>query len=145
MATLADSLNSSTARALAVKMRPDLVTEQGRYQGQLYWIVKDPLGLAYFRFQEEEFAILNMLDGQTSLDDMKARFEKQFAPQKITLDELGRLVGMLHRSHLVIADLPGQGEQLLKLKKETNKREMWGKLTNILAIRFKGSIPSECW
>ena len=46
MPTLADSLNSSTARPLAVKKRPDLVVERHRYQGQPYWIVKDPLALA---------------------------------------------------------------------------------------------------
>ncbi|MDX1963703.1 MAG: biotin/lipoyl-binding protein [Pirellulales bacterium] len=143
MPTLADSLSSSTARALAVKRRPDLVVKQSRYQGSLYWIVKDPLGLAYFRFQEEEFAILNMLDGRTSLDEMKRRFEKQFAPQKITLDELGRLIGMLHRSHLVIADLPGQGPQLLKRHKDRQWRELWGKFANILAIRFKGIDPER--
>jgi len=143
MATLADSLSSSTARALPVKRRPDLVTERTRYQGTLYWVVKDPLALAYFRFQEEEFAILNMLDGRTSLDEMKRRFEKEFAPQKITLEELGRLVGMLHRSHLVIADMPGQGTQLVKRRRERVKREIWGKLANVLAIRFKGIDPER--
>jgi putative peptide zinc metalloprotease protein len=143
MATLAESLNSSTARPLAVKMRPDLVTEKQRYQGQVYWIVKDPLALSYYRFQEEEFAILNMLDGDTSLDEMKRRFEKNFAPQKITLEELGRLVGMLHSSHLVIADMPGQGTQLRKRHSERVKKEWLGKLANVLAIRFKGFDPER--
>ena len=72
----------------------------------------------YFRFQEEEFNILQWLDGHTSLDEIKRRFERQFAPQKIGLDELGRLIGTLHRSNLVIADLPGQGPQLLKRRSE---------------------------
>ena len=32
----------------------------------------------YFRFQEEEYAILQMLDGQISLDEIKERFEAEF-------------------------------------------------------------------
>ncbi|MGC4002628.1 MAG: hemolysin D [Pirellulales bacterium] len=143
MATLAESLNSSTARALAVKKRPDLVVERHRYHGQPYWIVKDPLALSYYRFQEEEYSILQMLDGETSLDQLKKRFEKEFAPQKITLEELGRLIGMLHRSQLVIADLPGQGHQLRKRNVEQKKKEFRSALANVLSIRFKGIDPDR--
>ena len=59
----------------------------------------------------------------------------------ITLEELGRLIGMLHQSALVIASVPGQGKQLLKLRWERKKREFWGALSNVLAIRFKGLDP----
>jgi putative peptide zinc metalloprotease protein len=143
MATLVDSLVSSTARPLTMRMRPDLDVRQVRYQGTPYWVIKDPVGLNYFRFQEEEFAILEWLDGHTSLDEIKRRFEKQFAPQKIGLDELGRLIGTLHRSGLVIADVPGQGPQLLKRRRQNTRRQTIGKFTNILAIRFKGIDPER--
>lgn len=141
MPTLADSLVSSTARPLNVKMRPDLEVREQRYQGTPYWVIKDPVGLNYFRFQEEEFTILEWLDGETSLDELKRRFEKQFAPQKIGVDELGRLIGTLHRSNLVLADLPGQGPQLLKRRAQRTKQKIIGAMSNILAIRFKGIDP----
>ena len=64
MATLADSLVSSSARAVPMRMRPDLHGLQQRYQGQVYWVLKEPVGLHYYRFQEEEYAILQMLDGR---------------------------------------------------------------------------------
>ncbi|MCC7085148.1 MAG: efflux RND transporter periplasmic adaptor subunit [Pirellulales bacterium] len=143
MATLADSLVSSAARPLSVRVRPDLEVTKQRYQGRQYWIIKDPVGLNYFRFQEEEFALLNWLDGQSSLDELRNRFEKQFAPQKITLEELGRLIGMLHQSGLVIAAMPGQGKQLLNRRWERKKKEILGALSNILAIRFKGIDPER--
>ena len=76
MATLLDSMVSSTARPLNMRMRPDLEVRQSRYHGTPYWVIKDPVGLNYFRFQEEEFAILQWLDGHTSLDEVKRRFEK---------------------------------------------------------------------
>ena len=75
MPTLHDSLVSSSARKLPMRMRPDLTATQQRYQGRLYWVVKEPVGLQYYRFQEEEYAILQMLDGQSSLDEIKERFE----------------------------------------------------------------------
>jgi len=143
MATLADSLVSSSARPVAMRQRPDLTARRQRYQGQAYWVVKEPVGLNYFRFQEEEFAILEMLDGQTSLDEIKDRFEAQFPPQKITLAELHQFIGTLHRSGLVVADVPGQGHQLRKRRDERRRKEITAALTNILSIQFKGIDPNR--
>ena len=50
MATLAQSLVSSSSRKLPIRMRPDLSARRQRYQGRLYWVVKDPVGLQYYRF-----------------------------------------------------------------------------------------------
>jgi putative peptide zinc metalloprotease protein len=143
MPTLADSLVSSSARPLALRRRPDLPARQQRYQGRIYWVLKDPIGLRYFRFQEEEFAILNMLDGMSSLDSIKERFEAEFPPQKITVEELGQFVGTLHRSGLVISDSIGQGVQLKKRRDERKRQELWSALANILAFRFKGIDPDR--
>jgi putative peptide zinc metalloprotease protein len=143
MVTLADSLVSSSARVLPMRMRPDLTALQQRYLGQVYWVVKEPVGLHYFRFQEEEYAILKMLDGHTSLDELKIEFEQLFPPQKITVEELGHFIGMLHGNALVIADVAGQGEQLKKRRGEKKRRELAGSFTNILALRFKGIDPDR--
>jgi putative peptide zinc metalloprotease protein len=141
--TLADSLLSSSARSLNIRRRPDLSARRQRYQGKSYWVVKDPVGLHYFRFQEEEYAILNMLDGETSLDEIKERFEKDYPPQKITLDELQNFLGMLHRSGLILADVQGQGAQLIKRRGEKKRQLLVGALANVLSIRFKGVDPER--
>jgi putative peptide zinc metalloprotease protein len=143
MATLADSLVSSTSRRLSLRVRPDLTVRQQRYLGEAYWVVKEPVGLNYFRFHEEEFAILQMLDGQTSLEQIKERFEEEFAPQKITYQDLQQFIGMLHRSGLVISESAGQGRQLRKRRDEKKRKELLGKLSNIFAIRFRGVDPER--
>ncbi|MCG8586607.1 MAG: hemolysin D [Pirellulales bacterium] len=143
MSTLADSLVSSSARPLTIRMRPDLDVALQRYEGRRYWVVKDPVALAYFRFQEEEYALLRMLDGKTSLEQMKERFEAEFTPQKITLEELQQFLGSLHRSGLVLADVTGQGEQLNKRRGERKRKERLAKLSSILAIRFRGIDPGR--
>ena len=66
-----DSLLSSSARPLAIRRRPDLIARRQHYLGRSYWIVKDPVGLTYTRFQDEEYALLNWLDGHISLDELK--------------------------------------------------------------------------
>jgi len=141
MATLAESLLASAERRLPIRKRADLEARRHRYLGKTYWIVKDPVGLNYFRFEEEEFAILRMLDGNISLAEIKRRFEASFPPQKITLDELQQFLGQLHRSGLVISEAPGQAIQLQKRRKERRRKQLIATLGNILAIRFKGVDP----
>jgi putative peptide zinc metalloprotease protein len=143
MVTLRDSLVSSSARKISIRKRPDLIARRQHYQGRSYWVVKEPVGLQYFRFQDEEFAILQMLDGETSLDEIKDRFEAEFPPQKITLEELQQFLGMLHRNGLVIADVAGQGHQLHKRRGEKNRKQWLQTVSNILCIRFKGFDPER--
>jgi putative peptide zinc metalloprotease protein len=141
--TLADSLISTTSRPLKLRMRPDLVARRHKYHGQTFWVVKEPVGLNYFRFHEEEYEILCMLDGHTSLDQIKEDFERQFTPQKITFQDLLQFVGMLHRSGLVISESPGQGQQLVKRRNDRKQRELLGKLSNVFALRFRGVDPER--
>jgi putative peptide zinc metalloprotease protein len=143
MASLADSLVSSSARRLGMRVRPDLSIKRHRYLGRSYWVVKEPVSLSYFRFQEEEFAILQMLDGETSLDDLKDRFEAEFPPQKITIEELQQFIVTLHRRGLVITDTPGQGAQLKKRRDERRNQELLQRFTNVLSIRFRGIDPDR--
>ncbi|MEM8864380.1 MAG: biotin/lipoyl-binding protein [Planctomycetota bacterium] len=143
MSTLAQSLVSSSSRTLPIRVRPDLRARRQRYQGRTYWVIKDPVALQYFRFEEEEFAILQMLDGESSLDEIAEQFERDFPPQTIRTEELQQFIGMLHRSGLVIADAGGQGDQLKKRRDERTKKELLGKFTNILSVRFKGFDPER--
>ncbi len=124
-------------------MRPDLTWRRHVYLKHPYIVVKEPVGLKYYRFQEEEFAILEMLDGYVSLESIKEQFEQEFAPQKIGLQDLQNFIGMLHRSGLVIANASGQGKQLAKRCGEAKRKKILGSLTNILAIRFRGIDPDR--
>jgi len=49
MATLADSLVSSSSRRLTLRMRADLSARKQRYHGSAFWVVKETVGLNYYR------------------------------------------------------------------------------------------------
>ncbi len=134
---------SSASRPLLLRMRPDLFVETQTYQGREYRVVKDPISLKYFRFEEEEFCLLEMLDGTASPDQIKRRFDFEFAPQKITLQEFYQFTGMLYRSALLVSDSPGQGIELRKRKKKSEQQKIKSALTNVLAFRFKGFDPDR--
>jgi putative peptide zinc metalloprotease protein len=142
MAT-AEAFRSSTTRPVGLRRRGDLVTIRQVYQGQVWWVVKDPIALAYFRFRPEEFALLEMLDGQKSLEDLQEAFEAEFPPRRITLEEVSRFVSMLHRSGLVIGDRPGQGPQLFERRNQRIWKQWMAWLSNVMALRFRGIDPDQ--
>ena len=82
------TLASSTSRPLRLSLREDLQVQTQSYLGRQYWIVKDPIALKYYRFEEEEYLLLSWADGQTSLEQMQRRLESRFAPQKKTVSEI---------------------------------------------------------
>ncbi len=143
MLAQASCLTAASSRRVALRRRPDLTACQQRFQGRVSWIVKEPLGLRYFRFKEEEYFLLRQLDGRTSLAEIQDRFERRFQPQKIKLEELQHFVASLHRRGLVVSDAPGQGEQLRKRRDERRRRERVGTLVNLLSIRFRGIDPER--
>lgn len=139
----ADVFRSSTTRPVGLRRRGDLITTRQVYQGQAWWVVKDPIALSYYRFRPEEYALLDMLDGEASLEDLKDQFEARFPPRRIKLDELARFVATLHRSGLVIGDRPGQGPQLFERRRQKTLQQWKSWFGNVLALRFRGFDPDK--
>ena len=100
-------------RVLGLRARGDLESRAQRFGHARYWAVKDPVSLKYYHLRDEEYAVLTMLDGRTSWDDIRRQFNRAFAPRQIALDELHGFVATLHRYGLLLAESSGQGEQLL--------------------------------
>jgi len=122
-------------------MRPDLVVYRLAFRRRRYWGIKDPVALKYFQLGEQEYAILSMLDGRRTLEQVRQRFERAFAPCQLTLPRLQNFLARMHRSGLLVADAAGQGQELLARRRRDRRRRLgqWG---NLLALRFRGFDPS---
>lgn len=132
---------SSTSRPLRLRMRSDLIVRRHRYQGQSYWVIKDPCALRYFRLVDQEHAVLEMLDGQASLDDLKAGFERRFPTQSTSTGDLQRYIATLHENCLAVAETAGQGQQLQQRATKQRRRKLLGSTLNLLSFRFRGFDP----
>jgi len=128
--------------ALLVRMRPDLILESGGLNEERHWIATDPVALKYFRLREEECFVLRLLDGQTSLDEIRERFEVTFAPLRIDTKELYAFILKLHAQGLTVADAAGQGEVLWQRSEQARHRQGWQQWGSVLALRLPG-LPAE--
>ncbi len=107
------------------------------------WVAKDPVALKYFQMREEEVFVLEQLDGATSIDQIKARFERRFAPRRLDPGQLQAFLGRLHREGLVISQTPGQGVELLERRRNLVRDSWIEGLTNLLALRVRGVDPDR--
>ena len=132
---------SDVAHPLPIRQRSDLIAQRLRFGSQTSWIVKDPLALRFFRFQEEEYALLSWLDGRRTLAEVRDAFEARFAPRRIRPESIWQFVAQLHQQGLVISDAPDQGPRLLERRAAERRRQTLERWSNPLAVRFRGIDP----
>ena len=113
------------------------------FQGRPSWAIKDPLTLGYFELRDEEFFVLNHLDGQTTADQLCQSFHEQFRPRTLSTAELQGFVGQLVSQGLLAATGPGYGHLLAARERVVQSRRRWSQFANVLAIRFRGIDPDR--
>src|SRR5262245_1006521 len=134
---------SGLDRPLALRRRTDIVAVPQTFSGQRIWAIKDPLALRYFHLRDEEYWVLQALDGQTSLAEIQEEFERHFAPRRLAIPEIQSFLGLLHEEGLILADTPGQADELLERTRKRRRQRWLAAVANILAIRFRGLDPQQ--
>lgn len=135
--TISPALPSGqSAEHLQVKIRPDLVVQPVQYEGVTHYVVKDPIGLKYFRFKAEEYFLLQQFDGKTTLLDIKRNFERKYRPQTITVDDLLRFAAQLHEASLAQLDTPEQAKVLIKRRRKNQWKRIGQGFANILYLKI---------
>jgi putative peptide zinc metalloprotease protein len=138
-----NSLSTAEDRPIALRMRPDLVLQESVYQKQRCWIVKDPVSLKYFRLLEPEYLILSRLNGKNSYLQIKCELDRAFPEFTTRYEDLQMLVSSLHKSGLVLGDMPGQAPTLVKRARKQKRQKLLQVFSSILAIRLPGVDPER--
>ena len=82
--TIPPPSQSQTFPPLKVRQRPDLVAVETRHKNDSAMVVKDPIALKYHRLRPDEYFVLQMLNGQNSLEDIRIAYEARFRPTRVT-------------------------------------------------------------
>ena len=134
---------SSEERPVGLRARMDLVFQESVYQGELCWIVKDPVGMKYFRLKAPEFLVLSELKNNCSYQELKRLLERKF-PEKITrLEAVQQLVISLHRNGLLISESIGQAKPLRKKRNKEIKQKAIGLLSSLISLKLPGFDPER--
>tara|TARA_R110002049_G_scaffold309268_1_gene519513 strand:- start:18071 stop:20254 length:2184 start_codon:yes stop_codon:yes gene_type:complete len=126
---------------ITARRRPDLQATETRRKHDSSVVIKDPVSLKYVQLRPDEYFVLSMLDGQTSLEQIRDAYQQRFSPTKVSLPELNQLLFRLHRNGLTIADAAGQGDQLNRRRRDEHRQRMRQHFSSLLFIRFPGVDP----
>ncbi|MBI6545186.1 MAG: hypothetical protein HY692_00240, partial [Cyanobacteria bacterium NC_groundwater_1444_Ag_S-0.65um_54_12] len=83
------------------KCRSDLVISRQVQNGEISYIVKDPISKKYYRFREIEHAILARLDGQRSPSDILADLSTSYPTADLGFADLSAFLRSLKRIDLL--------------------------------------------
>jgi len=118
------------------------VTEQ-IYDGQPYWVVKDRLSLRYFRFDRQEYFILEQLGRGVTLGELKEAHREEFRSDSLSNSELGQFISDLTAKNLLMMDHPDRDELLYESRKRRWRAKLKVQLTNYLFFRIPLYDPDK--
>ncbi|GIT28951.1 MAG: hypothetical protein Ct9H300mP1_09970 [Planctomycetaceae bacterium] len=137
----AASLTTANRRPIPLQVRDDLIFERIEYLGISYWVVKDPVGLKYFRLQPEQYHTLQLLNGDRHLEELRDALHDELPTVRLQLSDIQHLITDLHQKGLVFSNRIGQGASLAKLNFEEKKKKLFNTMRSLLYVRLPGWDP----
>jgi putative peptide zinc metalloprotease protein len=134
-------MDTFTSRAdrrkqVRLRLRSDLKFTEQRYEGKLCHVVKDPVSLRYYRFNDQEYFVVKRLDGKHTLEDTQKEFERQFRPHRLSLEDLEGFARQLLSAGLVQHESSHAAGLLLERRQKQRFMQKLATWTNILYIKI---------
>jgi putative peptide zinc metalloprotease protein len=123
-------------KSVRVRLRCDLAIEAQKYEGRTFHVVKDPVSLRYYRLKDNEYFLLQYLDGKHTLEDAQKEYEVRYRPDRLKLEDVEAFAQQLVNAGLAQNESPRAGKQLYEQRNKRRRSEWMQTLTNILYIKI---------
>lgn len=118
------------------RLRRELEVSEQIYDGQPYWVIKDPIALRYYRFNREEYFIIDQLRRGLTLDELKEAHRREFQDDSLNNQELASFLAALLGRNLVIMPHANRDEILYRGAQKRRRTKWIGQLTNFMFFRI---------
>jgi putative peptide zinc metalloprotease protein len=130
-------------KMVRLRTRPDLNITPQKYEGKTHYVVKDPVAMRYYRFNDQEYYVVNMFDGTHTLEEIQKGFETNFRPHRLTLEDLESFSQQLLQAGLVQHETPQAGKELFTKRRKQRRMQKIATWTNILYIKLPVFDPDK--
>src|SRR5438445_2654225 len=117
------------------RVAADLGITPSKYEGKTHYVVKDPISLRYYRFNEQEYFVVKHFDGKHTLEETQKAFEREFRPHRLTLEDLEGFAQQLLQAGLVQHETAQAGKQLFDKRLKQRRLQRFATLSNVLYIK----------
>ncbi len=130
-------------KLVRLRVRADLGITPQKYEGKTHYVVKDPVSLRYYRFNEQEYFVVKHFDGKHTLEETQKEFERQFKPHRLTLEDLEGFSQQLLTAGLVQHETAQAGKQLFEKRRKQRRLQRIATWSNILYIKLPIFDPDK--
>lgn len=130
-------------KMVRLRTRPDLNITPQKYEGKTCYVVKDPVAMRYYRFNDQEYFVVGLFDGKHTLEEIQKSFENNFRPHRLTLEDLEAFAQQLLQAGLVQHETPQAGKELFTKRRKQRRMQKVATWTNILYIKLPIFDPNK--
>src|SRR5436190_5654128 len=141
--TTALTVDLERRKLVRLRVRADLGITPSKYEGKTHFVVKDPVSLRYYRFNEQEYFVVKHFDGKHTLEETQKAFEKEFRPHRLTLEDLESFSQQLLTAGLVQHESPLAGKTLFDKRHKQRRLKRIATWSNILYIKVPAYDPDR--
>lgn len=124
-------------------LRDDLKISKQVLLEKTSFIVKDPVKGQYFRFDQEEWGIISLFDGKSTLEEIVARFNQSQAEVEIDLELVKDYQESLESMNLLEKSSSDYNFMLIEKMKEMRRSQLLSKKGSITYKRFPLVDPDK--
>lgn len=131
-------------RDILLRLRPDVEITEQRHRGDLYYVIKDPLSLRYFRVSELEYTVASLMDGTNTIDEIIRKAAERTGGLQIPKETITDFAVTLRRANLLANTFPDDAAVLYRSLKA--RRKFLGlryKIKNILYVKIPLLDPDK--
>ncbi|MEQ9460750.1 MAG: hypothetical protein RIG82_07355 [Phycisphaeraceae bacterium] len=123
--------------------RADLLISPQLYHGQSVYVVKDPVGLTYFRIRPAEYFVLRQLDGHNTAEHIATLSEARFPDAGLSADEIRAFTHQLLSAGLLLPPDPEAAKRLRGIRDLRRSKMRKAKLKSFLFIKIPVFDPER--
>lgn len=121
---------------LKARLRSHAVLHRHVYRGRLWYVLQDRASARFHRFSPEAYAVIGLMDGQRSLDEIWRIACERLGDDAPTQDEVIQLLATLHRADVLLTDAPPDLDELHERRLTQRSAKRRQTLGNPLALRL---------
>jgi putative peptide zinc metalloprotease protein len=121
---------------LKVRLRAGAQISRQFYRGDRWYVVRDPAGNQYHRLSDAAYRFVGLLDGSRTVAEAWDLVGGQLADDAPTQPEVIQILSQLHTANLIETNVSPDAMVLLRRHKAMQKRQMQGRLMNLLFPRI---------
>ncbi|RKY27101.1 MAG: hypothetical protein DRP79_03815 [Planctomycetota bacterium] len=129
---------------ILLRLRPDVEITEQIQRGEVFYVIKDPLSLRYFRISELEHTVASLMDGTNTIEEICAKVAERTGGLQIPKETVAEFAATLRRANLLANTFPDDAAVLFKtLKFRRKMRGLRSKIKNILYVKIPLVDPDK--